>query len=171
MCKENPFDTEIDYFYEKLRKMKQIFEITRTSRKILSQFLEKYSLEQLNVIPEGFNNNLIWNIAHIVVVQQMLVYKLSGMDMIISDEMVDKYRKGTKPEQDATQLEVDEIKELLFKAIDQTETDFENEVFKNYQEYPTSTGFTLNTVVDAMSFNYFHEGIHLGVILSIKKYI
>jgi hypothetical protein len=35
------------------------------------------TLEQLNKIPEGYNNNLIWNIAHVVVVQQMLVYKLS----------------------------------------------------------------------------------------------
>jgi hypothetical protein len=28
---------------------------------------------------EGYSNNLIWNIAHIIVVQQMLVYKLSGL--------------------------------------------------------------------------------------------
>lgn len=171
MCKENPFDTENDYFYQKFRKMQQTFDITRTSRKLLSQFLEKYTLEQLNAIPEGFNNNLIWNIAHIVVVQQMLVYKLSGLPMMISDEMVDKYKKGSKPEHDATQAEADEIKELLLKTIDQTETDFENKMFENYQEYPTSTGFTLNNSGDAMSFNYFHEGIHLGVILSIKKYI
>jgi hypothetical protein len=47
--------------------------------------------------PEGYSNNLIWNIAHIIVVQQMLVYKLSGLPMMISDEMVEKYKKGTKP--------------------------------------------------------------------------
>jgi hypothetical protein len=47
--------------------MNQIFETTRTSRKVLLQFLENYTLVQLNKIPEGFNNNLIWNIAHIVV--------------------------------------------------------------------------------------------------------
>lgn len=151
--------------------MQQTFDITRTSRKLLFQFLEKYTLEQLNAIPEGFNNNLIWNIAHIVVVQQMLVYKLSGLPMMISDEMVDKYRKGSKPEHEATQAEVDEIKELLLKTINQTQTDFENEMFENYQQYPTSTGFTLNNVLDAMSFNYFHEGIHLGVILSLRKFI
>ena len=171
MCKEKSFESENDYFYKKFRKMQQTFDITRTSRKLLSQFLEKHTLEQLNAIPEGFNNNLIWNIAHIVVVQQMLVYKLSGLPMMISDEMVDKYKKGSKPEHDATQAEADEIKELLLKTIDQTETDFENKMFENYQQYPTSTGFTLNNAGDAMSFNYFHEGIHLGVILSIKKYI
>ena len=55
--------------------MHQTFDITRTSRKIISQLLQDFTLEQLNTIPEGFNNNIIWNIGHIVVVQQMLVYK------------------------------------------------------------------------------------------------
>jgi hypothetical protein len=56
--------------------------------------LNGYSLEQLNKIPqEGYSNNLIWNIGHTVVVQQMLVYKLSGLPMMIHDEMVSKYKK------------------------------------------------------------------------------
>jgi hypothetical protein len=151
--------------------MQQTFDLTRTSRKIVSQFLENYSLEQLNKIPEGFSNNLIWNIGHIVVVQQMLVYKLSGLPMMISDEMVEKYKKASKPEQDATQVEVDEIRSLLFGTLDQTEADHTAEVFKNYQEYPTSTGFVIKSAEDAMSFNYFHEGLHIGIMMSIKKLI
>ena len=151
--------------------MNTSIEVTRTSRKMLSQFLKGYNLSQLNTIPEGHKNNLIWNIAHIVVVQQMLVYNLSGLPMKISDKLVQKYKKGTKPEQDATQDEVDEIYNLLMETIDQTEVDMNNNSFVNYQEYPTSTGLVLKNVKDAMSFNSFHEGIHLGVILSIKKYI
>ena len=89
--------------------MHQTFDITRTSRKVLATFLENHSLEELNKIPDGFNNNLIWNIGHIIVVQQMIIYKLSGLQMMISDEMVEKYKKGTKPETDATQAEVDTI--------------------------------------------------------------
>jgi hypothetical protein len=57
------------------------------------------------------------NIAHIIVVQQMLVYKLSGLLMMISDEMVEKYKKGTKPEDIATQSEVDETNYYLWKPI------------------------------------------------------
>lgn len=151
--------------------MQQALEITTTSRKILAQFLENHTLVQLNTIPEGFNNNLIWNIAHVMVTQQVLVYKLSGLPLLISDEMVDKYRKGSKPELDATQAEVDEIQSLLFSTIDQTKADFSNNIFKNFQEYPTSTGFTLKNTEDAIAFNNFHEGIHLGVIMSIKKFI
>ncbi len=151
--------------------MNQTFGITRTSRKLLTQILDKHTIEQLNVIPVGFSNNLIWNIAHIIVVQQMLVYNLSGLPMLIDEEMVNKYKKGTKPEQDATQTEVAAIKELLLKTIDQTETDFENNMFINYQEYPTSTGFTLNDVRDAISFNTYHEGIHIGNIMGIRKFV
>ena len=76
--------------------MEQTFELNRTLRKLIAPFLEELSLDQLNTIPEGFTNNLFWNIAHVVVTQQLLVYKLSGLPMLISDELVDKYKKGSK---------------------------------------------------------------------------
>jgi hypothetical protein len=151
--------------------MEQIFSITRASRNILAGFIDKYSLEQLNAIPEGYSNNLIWNIAHIVVVQQMLVYKLSGLPMMISDEWVDKYKKGEKPEKPVAQDEVDSIKSLLVSTIDKTEEDFDNKIFKNYQEFPTSTGFIIKNAEDAIAFNYFHEGLHIGIMMSIRKFV
>lgn len=151
--------------------MHQTFDITKTSRKVLSQILENHTLEQLNKIPEGFKNNLIWNIGHIIVVQQMLVYKLSGLPMMISDDMVEKYKKGTKPEHIVTQEEVDEMKLLLFETINQTEVDFNNKIFKNYQEFTTMLGFTLKNAEDALSFNYYHEAVHTGIMLGIRKFI
>lgn len=147
--------------------MNQLFTITETSRNMVSKILENHTLEQLNKIPEGFNNNLIWNIAHVVVTQQILVYKLSGLPMMISEEMVEKYKKGTKPEQEVAQEEVNEIKSLLFATIKKTKEDYDNGIFKNFQEYPTSTGFILNNVEDAMAFNNFHEGLHIGIMMSL----
>ncbi len=151
--------------------MDQVFSISATSRKGLLQFLDKYTLAQLNKIPEGFSNNLIWNIGHIVVVQQMLVYRLSGLPMMVSDKMVLKYKNGAKPEQDVTQEEVDEIRSVLFVTIEQTKVDFENEVFKTFQEYTTSTGFTMKNLKDALSFNNYHEAVHTGILMSIKKFV
>ena len=151
--------------------MDQTFEIIRTSRKLTSQFLDNYSLEQLNKIPEGFNNNIIWNIAHIIVTQQLLVYKLSGLPMMVSDELVDKYRKGTKPDGAISQLELDEIKSLLFKTINQTEVDYNAKVFKSYNELTTSLGFTIKDIEDALSFNNYHEALHVGIMMSIRKFI
>ncbi len=149
--------------------MQHILEITRTNRRLMQKILDNHSLEQLNKVPEGFNNNLIWNIAHVVVTQQLLVYKLSGASMLIDDDMVGKFRKGTKTEDAVSQEEVDQIKSLMFSTLDQTEKDQEAGLFKNFNEYPTSTGFVLKSLDDAMNFNNFHEGIHLGYMLALKK--
>lgn len=149
--------------------MKELLEITKTSRNMVSKLIQGFTLEQLNKVPEGFNNNLIWNVAHIIVTQQLLVYKLAGLPMMISDDLVEKYKKGTKTEHEANQQEVDEILSLLHKTIQQTEKDIDANLFQNFSEYPTSTGFVLKSNFDSMSFNNFHEGIHIGVIMSIRK--
>jgi hypothetical protein len=158
-------------FIKKLKKMDQTFDVNTTSRNMVSKFLAGYTVEQLNAIPEGFSNNLIWNIGHIIATQQLLVYKLSGLPMMISDEFVEKYKKGTKPESIVTQAEVDEIKSILFEAVNQTKVDYDNKIFKNYNEYPTSTGFVLKSVESALAFNNLHEAIHIGIMMSIKKFI
>jgi hypothetical protein len=151
--------------------MSSVFEVQKTIREILLKVLDQHSLEQLNKIPEGFNNNLIWNIAHCISSQQVLVYKLSGLPTLISDEFIDKYKKGTKPEGDVSQTEVDEIKELLFSTLNQTKKDFEGRIFIDYNAYTTSMGFDLNNVQDALDFVNYHEGIHTGIIMSIRKFV
>jgi len=151
--------------------MNQAFEIIQQNRKILHIYLKKYSLEQLNKIPEGFSNNLIWNIGHIIVVQQLLVYKLSGLQPMVSATLISKYARGTRPEGDVSQAEVDEIESLLFKTIDQTKNDLENNVFENYHEFKNELGFTIKSAEEAIAFNYFHEATHLGIMMSIKKFV
>ena len=145
------------------------FDVVLKNRKIMSSFLDAFSLEDLNKVPEKFNNNLIWNIAHLVVTQQLLTYSLSGLPMQINDELVEKYKKGSKVTRNVSQEEINEIKGLLFSTIEKTKEDFENGVFNSFQPYTTSTNSTLKSFEEAMEFNNFHEGIHLGYILALKK--
>jgi hypothetical protein len=151
--------------------METSFNINQTSRIVLLNFLENYSLEQLNAIPEGFSNNLIWNIGHCIVVQQMLVYKLSNLPMMISDEMVEKYKRGTKPEHSVSQKEVDEMKALLFSTLEKTKKDYSEKLFQNYNEFTSMSGFTMKSVTDAIEFNNYHEALHLGIMMQIRKFI
>ena len=83
--------------------------------------------------------------------------------------MITKFKKGTKPERDLSQAEVDEIKGLLFSTIEKTKEDYTNGVFQNYHEYTVTTKNKLTNVKEAIEFNNFHEGIHLGYILALKK--
>jgi hypothetical protein len=151
--------------------MSSVFETQKTIREILVKILDHHSLEQLNKIPDGFKNNLIWNIGHCIASQQILVYKLSGLPLQVSDELIAKYSKGTKPEADVLQEEVNEIRDLLTKTLLQTEKDYNDNVFKNYNQYTTSMGFDLKNVQDALDFVSYHEGIHTGIIMGIKKFI
>lgn len=151
--------------------METAFRINETSRKVLLGFLEKYSLEELNKIPEGFSNNLIWNIGHILVVQQLLVYKLSGLPTMVSNEMIEKYQRGTKPEHNVGQEEVDEIKVLLFSTLEKTKQDFEENIFQNYTEFTSMSGFTMKSAANAIEFNNYHEAVHTGIMMQIRKFI
>ena len=53
--------------------MESLFKVWETSRHIYLKFLETYSLAQLNKIPDGFSNNIIWNAGHVIVSQQKLI--------------------------------------------------------------------------------------------------
>lgn len=147
-------------------------DVLPNTRKSFNRIIEKTSLEDLNTIPKGFNNNIIWNIGHIVVTQQLLAYKLSGLPMMITDELVGKYRKDSKPEGNVSQAEVDALKLLLFSTVEKTREDFENGIFKNYQEYTVSTtGNTLTNIDEALQFIAFHEGMHLGYVMALIRAI
>ena len=151
--------------------MEHEFKITRVNRHLYNNFFEKYTLEQLNKVPAGFNNNIIWNIGHIVVSQQMLVYLASGNQPMISTDLIEHYKRGTRPERDVTQHEANEIKSLLFTTIDKSEADYKKGLFTGYTERKTEFGFVLSSIEDAIAFNNYHEAVHLGVIMGLRKFV
>ena len=112
---------------------------------------------------------MFWNMAHTIVTQQMLVYGLSNTPLLIDDDLVKTYKKGTKTEHEATEKEFAMIKSLMISTIEKTKIDYEKGAFKNYAPYTTSLNLTLTNVEEALSFNTFHEGIHLGYILAMKN--
>lgn len=146
------------------------FEVLKNTRGIFKEIVEHNSLADLNVIPEGFNNNIVWNIAHSLVTQQLLCYKLSGLEVTIPSHLIDKYKKDTKPQGEISQTELDEIVNLLSFSIEKTKEDYEEGVFKTFTAYTVSTtGNTLNNVEEALQFSVIHEGIHYGYILALLK--
>ena len=151
--------------------MKIQFDILTKTRAIVLHYISGLSLDQMHVIPEGFNNHIAWNIAHLVVTQQLLHYKLSGKDCLVSDDLIMAYKKGTKPSNVFSQEEFDEVI-TLFKGLPKTlEEDYESSIFSEYSSYKTSTGFVIDTMEKAIIFNNFHESLHLGVIMSLRKLV
>jgi len=151
--------------------MKTQFDILIKSRELVLKEIDGLSMEQMHKIPEGFKNNIVWNVAHLVVTQQLLQYKLSGLNCLIPDDLIEQHKKGTSPTKTFSEEEFEEVKELLAALPETLIEDFEAGIFENYIEYPTSTGFVLDSIETAIAFNNFHEGIHYGIIRALKKMV
>ncbi|CAM1339023.1 DinB family protein [Tenacibaculum aestuarii] len=151
--------------------MNKQFEVLKRSRELVLKRIEGLTTEQLHTIPEGFNNNIAWNVAHLVVTQQLLHYKLSGLNCLAPDELIEEYRKGTFPKKEFTEEEFEEVKELLLGLPDTLQEDFEAGIFTEYEEYETSTGFVIDSIESAIAFNNLHEGMHLGIIMTLTKLV
>ncbi len=152
--------TEIDEFS---------LEIIRKTRENQLAILNAHSQEDISRVPTGFSNNLIWNFAHSIVTMQLLVYGLSGVDVKMEKDFVDAYRKGSKPEGVSTKEEIEYWKEEAFNTIVQLEEDWNEGLFQNFKQYPTSYGIELSDVSEALKFNTAHEALHLGSMMAIRK--
>ncbi|MEN8927961.1 MAG: DinB family protein [Flavobacteriales bacterium] len=133
--------------------------------------IDSLTTEQLNKIPEGFSNNIIWNFAHNIVTHQLLCYNLSGNRMYVDKEMVHKYRIGTKPESLVSENEIKLLKELALDLPAKMKADLETEMFNDYKAYTTSYNVSLSNINEAIKFNNTHEGLHLGYAMSMKKLV
>ena len=151
--------------------MQKQFDTLKKSRLLMLKIIENLTIEQLNKIPEGFKNNIVWNITHLVVTQQLLCYKLSGLDCLISGKMIANFQKGTAPTATISEIEFETIKKLFIELPNKLEEDYSKGIFKNYFEYKTSVDITLNSFEDGILFNLYHEGIHLGIILQLLKFV
>ncbi len=143
--------------------------IIKQTRANIIKLTDSYDIEMLNKIPEGFNNNLIWNLGHVIATQQLLCYALSGNKTIIHSDLITAFRKGTKPEGNVGKGQYDMLKELAFSTLDRLDEDYQAGLFEEFKEYPTSYGISLNSIEEAIQFNTIHEGMHFGYCLALRR--
>lgn len=151
--------------------MKESIDIIRGARKFLLTVIEGISIEKLNEIPAGFNNNLAWNVAHVIANQQILCYRNAGVKPVIEDEFIDKYKTGTRPEGFMDEKEFKAIKEYLLSTIDKFREDSATNMFENYvaQDFKSYPGLRLENINDAAQFVSFHDGLHVGYSMALKR--
>jgi len=149
---------------EKLRKFRLF---------ILKQIVGLTS-EQLNSIPPGYNNNIIWNLGHVVATTQALCYKRAGLPLTISDHYVNPFLPTTKPTGVISEEEIAVIKESLMTTLDTLKIDLTLNRFNNYtpsERIKEVYGIDILTIDDAIDFLVYHDGFHSGYIISLLRLI
>ena len=145
--------------------------LLKNIRTLTSKVVADFSHEQLIMIPQDFKNNIMWNVGHIITVQQMLTYGLAGHELKIDASWVPMYKKGSSPDNWDSAPDWTALTEKLHSLCNVFEKDYQAGLFENFREYQTATGPLLKNIDDAIDFNNFHEGLHLGTILALRKLV
>ncbi|WP_243718087.1 DinB family protein [Pedobacter changchengzhani] len=153
--------------------MKQAFEFIINSRKAFIKLIDGLTIEQLNKIPEDYNNNIIWNFGHIVVTTQALCYIRTGLLQDASSiEFNEFYKKDTKPTYTVTADEVEELREMAIQSINKIEADYAAGKFGNVTPFSTSTyGVQMNTVDEILITTIGHDNMHFGYAIALRKLV
>lgn len=141
----------------------------RQTRQNALEIVATLSLEEINRIPAGFNNNIAWNLGHLVASQQILCYKLSGLPMYISSDFAGSYGKGSKPEGPISQQSLEEIRSNIVDHISALESDLKENKFTDFTSYQTSYGIRLENISETLQFMKMHEALHLGYMMAQKR--
>ncbi len=151
--------------------MDKAFNILETTRNNMIKLASKFTVEQLNIIPQGYKNNMMWNLGHVLVTQQLLCYKNAGVEPSLSNEIIEEFRKGSAPSRTYTKEDLDFITTQLLTLVSKTKKDFDQNTFNGYNTYQTSYGVKLTSFEDALVFNNTHEGLHFGYMMAMSKLI
>jgi hypothetical protein len=151
--------------------MSAAIKIIRRSREQLVELIDRTSVNQLNIIPQGFRNNIIWNIGHLLVALEGITYRRAGLPLNVDPVLATRYGKGSIPAGDTDENEIAEIKSLLVSSIDCIEVCYMRDGFANYTPWTTSQGFELPDIDAALAFGAYHEGLHSNCIDTLLKFI
>lgn len=143
----------------------------KNTRAFVLELVKNLNTAQLNKIPVGFNNNIIWNIGHLTAAQQNLCYVRSGLAVTVTEEHFSPFLSGTKPEKFIEQTGIDSIFDTFLNSMDRLAIDYSGGIFLKFDPWDKRYGMKLNSIEDAINFIPFHEGLHIGYIMALKKLV
>ena len=92
--------------------MEKQLEIILATHNSFIKLMDGLTEEQLNKIPYGFNNNIIWNFAHCTAAYQVLCYTRNELAITIDETFFKKYANGTIPETHVSKALYEEYKKI-----------------------------------------------------------
>lgn len=151
--------------------MRTQIEIIRKSRAYLLAAIKDMSDDQLNKIPSGYKNNIVWNMGHLIACQQDLCYVRAHLPIVVDEGYIKLFKTDTKPEGIISSDAIDTIKKLLLPTIDRLESDYKQHLLTSFKPFKNRYGMELQTIEDSINYLVLHEGMHLGYMLALKKMV
>ena len=146
----------------------KLFKYNRTSTLIL---LPKLDESLWDIQPENWPNTIRWNAGHVYAETERFLNDADQEYEIIRPDWMDLFLDGTRPSEWTEEDQVPS-KEEIIKALKEQEkrieTFFEGKLDNKADKVRDLNGTLLDTVNSALQFVTWHEGIHLGVVKSLR---
>ncbi|MFP3918079.1 DinB family protein [Lysinibacillus telephonicus] len=150
------------------QRHKVLFQQLESYRGNIINVLENITEEQSEIVPKGFNNNIRWNMGHILLDQYLWIEALTKEKSEVPEQFNYWFGFGTSPANfNADTPSFHELKELLKIQPAKIREAYSNRL---EEEFPT-VEMGMYTIEQVLIRTIFHEGMHLQAILDIKKFI
>jgi hypothetical protein len=152
--------------------MNKTLEKIKGFRQFLLRQTEDLTEQQLNHIPAGSSNNIIWNLGHLLAAEQNMCYVKAGVPITIDNRYFTLFLSGTKPEAPVDSHDIQTIRKLLITSLERLQSDLDKNLFENYSPSVAIAkvyGFEVKNIHEALEYLLYHEGLHSGYVLSLKR--
>lgn len=139
------------------------------------RYVTLYTVQDINerevsLIPEGFNNNILWNLGHIYLVQEQFAFSFAQEPMEMPAGFMELFAPGTKPSEWTIQPPpLPELLQLLKEQSNRIREKLNGRLDEEVAAPLTLPGLTLHTIGELLTFNLYHEGVHVQTIRMLKK--
>jgi hypothetical protein len=143
--------------------MTNYLELLEKKRTVLLKKTAHLTADQYNLVPRGFNNNIIWNMGHALIVSESLLYSNTPLEIPIHEFDIEGFKRGTKPGLAINDHGIALIRQSLSDTVP---------LFRKLLEETESThsrlqqSDPLHTLVsdESLRFMLFHEDMHFAKI-------
>ncbi|NGZ74739.1 DinB family protein [Saccharibacillus alkalitolerans] len=147
-----------------------VFKLMDRVQGVILKYAENVSEEARTVVPEGFNNNLHWQLGHIITVSDRVVNGLSGRQPLLPAAYTTFFAPGTKPadwqgEPPAWEELIEAIRELPQRFRD-AYADKLDEPLANTDNFAKA-----ETLGDLVMLNVGHMNQHAGMINAMTRVV
>lgn len=128
--------------------------------------MEGLTEEQADKVKEGFNNTIRWNLGHIYTAQNVLISKFGGKNIEMPPRYLELFGPGSIPAD--WEGDIPTLSELKQRLEEQPKKLKEALTGQLHDKAKEPFQF-LTTVGEILNFSLYHEGLHTGIIKSLKK--
>jgi len=144
----------------------KLFKYNRTSTLILLPKLEE---NLWDIQPENWPNTIRWNAGHIYAEAEGFLHDADHEYEIVHPEWLDLFLDGTRPSDWGDNVpSKQEIIEALQEQEKRIESFFPGKYDNDASNVRDLNGTLLDTVDASLQFVTWHEGIHLGIMKSLR---